>query len=157
MPELPPDLVNRRTGTDRRKRPFYALLVGSFARRRRDPRRDREAHLAAVDWHDARWLAVALGILVFCCADAVLTLTLLSHGAYEANPLMRPLVLGSGGSFVAWKLTLTGAGVLALVVVARLRAFGGLPVGFFLYVILGLYGLLVGYELWLLDRLTGAG
>ena len=128
--------------------------MGSFARRRRNPRRGGENHLAAVDWHDARWLAVTLGILLLSCADAFLTLTLMSLGAHEANPLMRPLVMGSGAGFVAWKLGLTGAGVLALVIVARLRAFGGLPVGLLLYVILALYGVLVAYELWLVGVLV---
>jgi hypothetical protein len=153
LPDRPPDPDNRRTGTDRRKRPFHALLIGNFARRRRNPRRGRETHLAAVDWHDARWLAVAVGILLLSCADAVLTLTLMSLGAHEANPLMRPLVMGSGTGFVAWKLGLTGGGVLALVIVARLRAFGGLPVGLLLYGILALYGVLVAYEVWLLGLL----
>ena len=73
-----------------------------------------------------------------------MTLTLLGHGAHEANPLMDTIVHGDGRSFVAYKFGLTATGVVVLILLARVRAFGRLPVSVLLY------GVLAGY-VWLVD------
>lgn len=145
--------VERRTrGTDRRRRVWHGLFTaGEFARRERPRRRDDQA-LAAVDHHHPQWLAVALVILLLSCADALLTLLLLSHGASEVNPVMAPLVQGSGHAFAFWKLFLTAAGVIVLTILVRIRAFGFYPAGAILYAAATGYVVLVGYELWLLDQ-----
>jgi len=64
---------------------------------------------------------VGVGILLLCAADAILTLTLISHGAVELNPLMAPLVKGSGHSFAYWKMGLIAMGVVVLTLLARVR------------------------------------
>ncbi len=93
-------------------------------------------------------------ILLLSCADAFLTLTLIHLGASELNPLMRPLVLGdSAQSFALWKLSLTAGGIVTLTVLARLRAFGRLRIGWLLYAVLLIYVVLIAYELWLLDHM----
>jgi hypothetical protein len=150
----PPPEPERRRSSERRRRVLRALLHGSYHQRRRSPRRADDRGLAHVDWHDARWLGVALLVMLLSAADAVLTLTLISLGAEEANPVMARLMAGSGYSFTAWKLGLTAAGVVVLTPLAKLRAFGLVPVGALLYVILAIYVLLVVYELWLLERMT---
>lgn len=108
--------------------------------------------MVVTDWFHPQWLAVGMLILLLCSADALLTLTLVSHGALEINPMMAPLVNGSGHAFAAWKLGLTALGVVFLTVLARLQVFGR-TVGAILYVILGLYVVLVGYELFLLRNI----
>jgi hypothetical protein len=118
------------------------------------PRRDDERHLAALDWHHPQWLAVGLLILLLSVADAFLTITLLGLGANEANPVMEPLVQDPGVHFAAWKMALTSGGVVLLILLARMRAFGRIPVAVILYGVLLVYVLLVGYELWLLEHLT---
>ncbi|MDW8258811.1 MAG: DUF5658 family protein [Gammaproteobacteria bacterium] len=153
QPLRPPGNL-RRNGPDRRQKTLLALWRGSFQRRRRGPRRATDRGIAAVDWHHPQWLAVALLILLLSVSDAVLTLTLVSLGASELNPIMEPLVLGNGRAFAWWKWFLTSAGVVTLVVLARLRAFGGFPIGAILYAILVGYVLLIGYELWLVDYIT---
>ena len=147
----------RRGVPERRTRTLHALLHGSIRPRRRGPRRDSDVSLAAVDWHDAQWLAVALLILVLSCADGFLTLMLMNHGAYEANPVMAPLVAGTGFSFAVAKISLTAVGVVVLTLLARLRAFGRVPVSSLLYGILAGYAVLILYELWLLERLAVTG
>jgi hypothetical protein len=109
--------------------------------------------LAAVDWHDAQWFAVALLILLLSTLDGLLTVMLVHRGAYEANPVMAPLVHGTGLSFALTKIAMTAAGVVVLTLLARLRAFGRVPVSAVLYAILAGYGALIVYELWLLERL----
>jgi hypothetical protein len=144
----------RRSGPDRRRRVLRALLVGSFNPRRRRPRRDDERHIAALDWHHPQWLAVSMLIVLLSVADALLTLTLINLGATEANPFMAPLVGGAGYSFAFWKFGLTAGGVTLLTVLARMRMFGRVPVALVLYALLALYVALIGYEFWMLDRLS---
>ena len=143
--------AERRASVERRTRTLRALFQGSLKPRRLDARRDTDAGFAAVDWHQSRWLAVALLIVIFSCADAFFTLTLLDDGAYEANPFMARLLDGAPHWFALAKIGLTSVGVILLTVVARTRAFGRVPVGFVLYAVLLGYATLVAYEYWLCD------
>jgi hypothetical protein len=146
------DAPERRHGPDRRKNPLRALFYGSFNPRRRGSRRDGERSVAGVDWHDPQWLAVAMLIVLFSCVDAFLTLTLLDHGAYEVNPLMAPLVGGSALAFSIVKIGLTASGVVMLTLLARMKAFGRVPVSLLLYTVLVGYGALLVYEFRLLQE-----
>jgi hypothetical protein len=145
--------MERRRGPDRRTRVARALVYGSFHPRRLAPRRTGELSLAAIDWHHPWWLAIATLILGLCASDAVLTVVLISRGAYELNPVLAPLMRGSGVLFVVVKIGLTGAGVILLTLLARARAFGRMPVALLLYAVLAGYGVLVVYELRLLGWL----
>jgi hypothetical protein len=142
----------RRRG-ERRREVLRGLVLGSFRPRRHVPRRASERSIAAVDWHQPQWLATAILILLFSSADAVLTLELMRHGAYEANPLMRPLVGGSALAFTLVKVGLTGGGVVLLTLIARMRVFGRLSAGVLLYLLLAGYAALILYEFRLLDSL----
>ena len=108
--------------------------------------------MVVTDWFHPQWLALTIGILLLCFLDAIFTLTLVSQGAREVNPLMNPLVHGSGHSFAYWKIGLTAMGVMTLTLLARLR-FWGKAVGTVLYVVLLGYLALVGYELFLLRNI----
>jgi hypothetical protein len=127
------------------------LLIGSFKTRRRAVRRAHGHQLSSIDWHHPQWLAVAIVVLLLSVADALLTLKLLGLGAVELNPVMALFVTGSGHAFALWKLGLTGGSVIILVLLARLRVFGGVPVALLLHGLLVIYGSLIGYELWLLQ------
>jgi hypothetical protein len=140
-----------RRGADRREHTLRALVYGSFKPRRREPRRAGERTVSAVDWHHPQWLAIAILIVGFSCIDALLTLMLVEQGASEANPLMAPLVKGSAVTFALIKIGLTAPSVVLLTQLARIRAFGRIPVGLLLYATLALYGALIAYELHLLN------
>jgi hypothetical protein len=121
-------------------------------RRRRAGRRVGDQHAAGIDWHDAHWLAAALMVLLLSVFDAFLTITLMRHGAVEANPFMAPLLSAGGPSFAYWKVGLTAFGVIVLTLFARIRLFRVIPVGLVLY-LLGIgYAVLVAYELLMLHR-----
>jgi hypothetical protein len=141
-----------RRQVERRRSVLRALWHGNFARRRIQPRRNSERFVVVTDWFQAQWLAVAILILLLCSADALFTLTLIANGAAEINPLMDPLVRGSGHEFAYWKFGLTAMGVVSLTLLARLRVFGR-AVGVILYMVLGVYVILVGYELFLLRNI----
>ena len=145
--------ARERRSRDRRQQVLRGLLLGSFRARRRMPRRAGERALAAIDWHQPQWLATAILIMLCSSADALLTLALIKHGAYEVNPLMRPLLGGSALAFVLVKVGLTAGGVVLLTLLARIRAFGRLSGGLLLYILLAGYGALILYEFRLLDRL----
>ena len=138
--------ISERRGTERRSRTLHGLWMGNVLRRRRGGRRDDDTHPAGIDWHDAHWLAAAVGVVLLSVADAFLTLTLMKQGAHEVNPFMAPVVVGSGHAFAYWKLGLTIAGTVTLVVLARSKLFGLVPAGVFLYFILAGYLVLIGYE-----------
>jgi Domain of unknown function (DUF5658) len=136
---------------DRRQQGLRALVHGSFRPRRRAPRRADERALSAVDWHHPQWLLIAILIVLLSSADALLTLMLIERGAYELNPLMAPLVGGSARTFALVKVGLTASGVVLLTQIARMRAFGRVPVGVLLYTLLAVYATLIAYEFSLLN------
>ena len=150
--DAPGEGADRRSTPDRRTRTLYSLIYGSFNPRRREARRTDARSLRDLDWHHPQWLAVAMLITVLSCVDAALTLTLIEHGAYEVNPLMAPIVGGSPLVFTLIKVGLTAGGVVLLTLAARMRAFGKIPVSFLLYGVLLGYGVLVVYELRLLEE-----
>jgi hypothetical protein len=140
----------RRIARERRSRTLLSLASGSFKRRRYGPRRVVDASIAVTDWYAPQLLAAAVLILILCVVDALITLTLLGRGLHEANPLMDTIVHGDGRRFAAFKFGLTAAGVVLLILLARVRAFGRLPVSMLLYGVLGGYLWLVSYEFGLL-------
>src|SRR3954469_12527800 len=150
---MPAPIVNeRRVPTDRRRSVLKALWHGNFKRRRIAPRRTHERHAVVTDWFHPQWLGVVILILVLCTTDAILTLLLIGHGAMELNPLMDPLVRGSGHAFALVKFGLTATGVVLLTLLGRLKIFGR-TLGYVLYAVLVGYVVLVGYELFLLRNI----
>ena len=82
-----------------------------------------------------------------------MTVTLLSGGAVEVNPVMAALIYKSSGLFAGLKMAMTGCGVTLMVVLARYRFLRVFRVEFVLYAILVGYMGLLGYEYWLLHAL----
>ena len=117
-------------------------------------RRMTDHSLPMVDWHESHLLAIAICIVLLSFADAFLTLNLLLLGAEEANPFMATLVYHDLAVFIGVKMALTGAGVVLLVALSRMRLFGRLKVVQALYATLVIYVVLVLYELMLFARLT---
>jgi hypothetical protein len=151
--QIPDEVLQQPRGGERRKRVLWSLVYGSFNPRRRGPRRHGENQLTAVDWHHPQWLAIGMLIVAFSCGDALLTLILMSNGAYEVNPFMASLIGGSATRFALVKISLTAAGVVLLTQLAHLRGFGRVPVALILYSVLGLYGTLILYEFRMLNLL----
>ena len=147
--ELPAGVyLERRRSGDRRRLTLRTFFQGGFTPRRRSGRRAGEQHLP-VDWHEPYLLFLSLTILLLSVADAFLTITLIMGGAQEANPLLAFILRDHPEWFAGIKMGLTGAGVLMLVAMARLRLFR-LRVGFLLQGIFVAYVALIAYEWWLL-------
>ncbi|HZF15317.1 MAG TPA: DUF5658 family protein [Steroidobacteraceae bacterium] len=144
--------AERRERHERRNRRLWSIAYGSFHPRRRAVRRTAEHHVQFVDWHHPHLLGVALGIVLLCSLDAFLTLTLISQGASEVNPVMEALLYRDIAIFAVGKMFMTGAGVLTLVALSRCRLFGKLRVDLGLYLTLAGYIALIAYEMSLLNR-----
>lgn len=143
---------DRRVGYDRRRLSWRTFVQGSLTPRRRGVRRDTEGRHDFVDWHEPQLLFLAVTILLLSVADAFLTLTLITHGAYEANPLLAVLLDAHPRYFAGAKMALTGGGVVILVVLARARVFGMIRVGALMHACLLGYVSLIAYEWWLLGQ-----
>jgi hypothetical protein len=143
----------RRSGAERRDRSLRAYWHGSLQPRRRSGRRAADSTYPIIDWHSPRVFALVVGILLLCVADGTLTIMLLANGAVELNPIMAWFVPHSLGWFAAAKLSLTATGVAVLVACSRMKLFRAVSGEVMLAVILAGYGVLVGYELALLDQI----
>lgn len=143
-------LTDRRVRAERRRLTLWSILYGGFRPRRRHLRRTDTA-LPVVDWHEAHLFAAAVGIMLLCLTDAVLSMMFIMGGARELNPLMDKLIAMDGALFAVVKVALTGCGIGVLVLLARLRLFGRIRVVQALYAVLVIYVLLVAYELLVLS------
>ena len=150
-----PASTDRRLSGERRSQIFRALVAGGWHARRRNPRRAEFLRPGFVDWHAPHWFAAALLVLLLSMADTVLTLVLIQHGASEINPLMAPFVIGNQPGFAFLKLALTATAVTILVVLTRVPTFGRMLAGPILVAAAVLYTVLLSYELWLLDGISG--
>ena len=128
---------------------WRSFVQGGLTPRRRAGRRAGEHHLP-IDWHEPYLLFLSVTILLLSVVDAFLTLTLLTAGATEANPVMAFVLSHHPQLFAAVKMGFTGAGVLVLVAVARARLFRVMRVGAVLQGLFVAYVSLIGYEWYLL-------
>jgi hypothetical protein len=106
-----------------------------------------------LDWHPISLWLIALGILTLSAVDAALTLTLMQHGASEANPLLRPLIERDKHQFINVKLLLTAVPLVLLVAHSRLVIYRYIRVENILYALFIVYLAVIAYELLLLDFL----
>ena len=142
-----PILPERRSSADRRVLGWRTVFYGFIRSRRRQNRRTSDADVVFLDWHHPWLFFLAVGTMLLSCADAFLTLKLLSYGMYEANPIMAAVMEYSIGAFVATKMALTGIGILILVYLAKTRFMNRLRTGLILTSFFSFYCCLICYEI----------
>ena len=143
----------RAKSTDRRALTLRTLLTGGLKPRRRDGRRAGE-HELPVDFHEPYLLGLAIAMLVLSVVDGFLTVTLMTDGATETNPLLAFVLDEHPRLFAAVKMILTGSGVVLLVVMARARLFRLVRTSAFLKGFVLAYCALVTYEAWLVSTMS---
>jgi hypothetical protein len=144
-------VTDRRFSCDRRRLTWRTFVQGALTPRRRSGRRSSEGH-SLVDWHEPHLLFLSITILLLSVADAFLTLTLMTHGAEEANPILAYLLQDFPKVFAGAKMAMTGTGVLILVALARARVFRVIRVSMIMHWCLVGYVALIAYEWWLLQQ-----
>jgi hypothetical protein len=142
--------AERRRGPDRRRHTWRTLTYcGLQGRGRRHQVRRHDSNYY-LDRYDQRLVFTGLLVLLLSCVDAMLTLTLLDKGAYEANHLMAHLLSIGDKPFVVTKIAMTAAGVLFLLMHAHFRVLRVTSGKGMLQFLAVLYGLLILWELLLL-------
>jgi len=148
-------VTERRLVVERRQRNLRAYWQGAQRVRRKAGRRAADSLYPIVDRYSPRVVAAALGIMVLCCCDGLLTLRLIGQGAIEVNPVMAFLMTAGMGWFSAVKFLLTALGVVILAACSAMRLFGKIPGEALLHALLGCYVVLLAYEAWLIRWYEG--
>ena len=113
--------VDRRRTPDRRRRPtsFWDTLVGP--RRRRSGRRREDHRRLYVDVYHPTDVVLVLAVFLLNLADAFFTLTTLSRGGTEENPLMARLLEAGDSTFLFEKCFVVGFWLVLLIVHKNFR------------------------------------
>ena len=112
---------------------------------------DRERHFF-VDQYSPILFVPIVAILFMCVLDALLTLFLLNHGAYETNPIMAYLLNIGPYAFYITKYAITIIATLGLLMFrGMLIQRFNLSVHLLLYFVAGLYFIVVAWELYLVS------
>jgi hypothetical protein len=143
--ELSRALADKRS-IDRRSFSWRTAFFGFARSRRLNLRRVEDAEVLFLDWHHPWLFFLAVGTMIMSCVDAFMTLQLLQHGMIEANPIMAAVLDQSTMAFAVSKITMTGASILVLVYLAKIRFMNQVRVGLFLTVIFSFYACLICYE-----------
>ena len=147
--EQPPEFVEQRvTQRERRKITLRTFLQSGFTPRRRSGRRASDQDVP-VDWHEPNLMLLSVVMLVLSVADAVLTITLMTDGAQEANPLLAFVLNEHPRLFAVVKIALTGLGIVVFVALARARLFKVVRAAVVFRGLVAAYFALVAYEAWL--------
>ena len=147
-------IVERRSGSDRRKNSpisLRSLLLGG--RRERGRRSEDMQKTFLVDRYSPYLLAAIVGILFLSVIDALLTLYLLSRGAFELNPVMAYYIELGPYNFLAVKYALTCVAVISFLLLRNiylrpLRIYTGT----LFYFVLALFGSVVAWQLFLVTK-----
>ncbi len=149
-------LTSRRFASpDRRSYTVRTLWCSLVAPRRMTSRRSAERRYPLLDRHDPGVVTLALLLVGLSITDACFTLTLLSWGGSELNPVMAWMLEFGVGPFAASKMALTAVPAVLLAATANLRVFGRIRARSILAALVGMYAGLICYELLLLS--AGAG
>jgi hypothetical protein len=114
-------ICERRSQADRRAKPTPFISRYWLIGKRRGGRRVGEQINLYVDKYTTYEWLIVIGLLVLSIADATLTLTHLSHGGAEANPIMALAYRGGRFTFVAIKMCLTVLSMFLFFIHLRFR------------------------------------
>lgn len=114
-------ICDRRSQADRRAKPTPFISRYWLIGRRRGGRRAGERINRYVDKYTTYEWLIVMGLFVLSIADATLTLTHLSHGGAEANPIMALAYRGGSATFIAIKLCITALCMFILLIHMRFR------------------------------------
>ena len=139
---------------DRRRRRLPSLQALLFHPRRQGVRRDSDRRrVILLDWYPEKLFATASLVLVLSATDALLTLYLLNHGAYEVNPVMAYFLEKGSMTFWMVKYMLTAFSVTLLVIVSDVFIrFVRMYTRDLLKLFAGMYAAVIAWQLFLAFR-----
>lgn len=139
-----------RNGNERRRYSFTTLKTCATAPRRMHGRRKEDRRYAILDRFESGVVALAVALMILSVMDSVFTLTLLSRGGTEENPVMNALLQHSLWAFMGFKMLMTGVPAVILAATGNFLLFGRLRSRSLLAILVGMYMGLIVYELGLL-------
>ena len=146
-----------RSGIDRRKNPRINIrsLMG-VGNRRIIRRQEDRSIIFLVDLFSPKLFLPIVATLFFSVMDALLTLFLIGHGAYETNPIMAYYLNIGPYYFFAVKYILTSLGIIVLLIF-RNRIFRTIKISgsALLYLIAGIFIAVVAWEIYLISKIVG--
>ncbi len=138
--------AERRGPKDRRARPTRCLSRYTLTGRRRAARRDSEAADYYVDGCEVRYLLMIGFILILCVLDCALSVRIHQWGGAEINRLAAGLIQGSPVRLLVFKLGLTSAGLVFLLLHKNFKLLGWVRAGDVIAFVLAVYLVLCSYE-----------
>jgi len=144
--EMSSAVIEQRAATDRRNFTWRTVAYGFVRSRRHSYRRLEEADYLFIDWHHPWLFFLAVGTMLLNCLDAFMTLQLIDRGMVEVNPMMSAIIGHGAQAFAISKMLMTGAGILALVYLAKSHFLNRFRAGLFLTMFFIFYACLVCYE-----------
>lgn len=143
--------VERRALECRREQHVKSFFYSIYKARRQTVRRKSLNESYHTDFYK-RWVGmIVISITCLSAADAFFTLKILDKGGVEVNPVMAALLDVNDSVFVIGKLFITVACLLITLVHINIHFLGIFPVRHILSLLLGLYGLLISYQIYLLS------
>ena len=143
--------IERRVGVDRRDYSIWTLMQCALAPRRMAGRRRSDRYHPMLDRFDSGMLLMAALLMLLSVMDSIFTLTLISRGGTELNPIMDALLQQSVWAFTSVKMLLTAVPAIVLVATGNLLLFKRWRARSILACMTGLYIGLVCYELVLIS------
>ena len=143
--------TERRAGIDRRDYSLSTLKMCTVAPRRMQGRRSADRKYAVLDRFDSGIVTLAILLMILSIMDSVFTLTLLSRGGSEVNPVMNALLHHSVWAFTGVKMLLTAVPAIILVATGNLLFMARFRARSILSALVGCYLGLIAYELILLS------
>ncbi len=149
-------ISNNRSQDRRQGIPFFCpfhlgIKTGKRVGERRETARGEPVY---VDCYAGHLMLCTIAILFLSAADAFFTLNILANGGEELNWFMKILIEDSVEKFVVFKLALTSMALILLVMHHNVQLAGSMRVRHLQYMVLIGYGILIGYELHLLELAT---
>ena len=144
----------KRSSTDRRKRSSISVRSLLFAGRRETIRRYEDRHkFFYVDRYSQSHFGAIVLILFLSILDALLTIVLTAHGAFEVNPIMAYFLDVGPYAFLSLKYLLTIIGLFVLLMlrnifVKSIRIYAGS----LFYFILATFFVIVSWQIFLLYK-----
>lgn len=143
--------IERRSEVDRRDYSLNTLKSCVVAPRRMHGRRRGDRRYAMLDQFDSGVVTLAIALMILSVMDAVFTLTLISRGGSEVNPLMNALLQHSVWAFTGFKMLLTAIPAIILVATGNMLLFRKYRARSVLAALVGIYLGLMVYHVALLS------
>ncbi len=150
------ELNDRRSGLERRKSSslnFHSLIYGG--NRIQIRRQEDRERIFLVDQYCPKLFIAIVIVLFLCVIDALLTLLLIGHGAYETNPILAYLLEAGPYTYFIPKYAITISAILGLLIFKNTgTSLFSINTHLLLIFIAAVYSIVVAWQLYLISEVV---